>query len=262
MRLYSGTTASLIEDSTFNRIGSKLEGAFFAEFRHKPSPSEVNSWNNSLRAMSQVFQTASLLNHGVLLELQLPLTSKRLDCLVTGYDTQQISNAVIIELKQWGGCEGASGKNEVATFVGGAVRDVLHPSVQVGQYMTYLADCHTAFQGTDGIGIHACSYLHNYFPVKDDASSTHFAEQVSLCPVFTADHTGNLASFLGSHVERGDGGELTAKVEKSKYCPSKKLLDHIAGLIKAKPEYVLLDEQLVVYDKVMEAASAGVKARK
>jgi len=69
MRLYSGTTKSLIEDSTYNRISTKLKDAFFAEFRYQPSPGEVNSWNNSLRAVSQVFQAASLLNHGVLLEL-------------------------------------------------------------------------------------------------------------------------------------------------------------------------------------------------
>src|SRR2546430_9972949 len=113
MRLYSGTTKSLIEDSTFNRIAPKLKDAFFNEFRYQPSVAEVNSWNNSLRAVSQVFQTASLLDHGVLLELQLPLTSKRLDCLVTGYDSKKAPNAVIIELKQWSGCKGASGKNEV-----------------------------------------------------------------------------------------------------------------------------------------------------
>ncbi len=46
------------------------------------------------------------------------------------------------------------------------------------------------------------------------------------------------------------------------YRPGKKLLDHVTKLIKGKPEYVLLDEQLVVYDKVAEAAKDGVKGRK
>ena len=71
----------------------------FNEFRYQPSVAEVNSWNNSLRAVSQVFQTALLLDHGVLLELRLPLTSKRLDCLVTGYDGKNAPNAVIIDAK-------------------------------------------------------------------------------------------------------------------------------------------------------------------
>lgn len=262
MRLYSGTTKSLIEDSTFNRIATKLRDAFFSEFRYQPSVAEVNSWNNSLRAVSQVFQAASLLDHGVLLELQLPLTSKRLDCLVTGYDIKKAPSAVIIELKQWGGCKGASGKNEVATFIGGNVRDVLHPAVQVGQYMTYLTDCHTAFQGEDGISAHACSYLHNYNPIENDPLfSPHFAEQISRFPVFTADHVPELTTFLDKRIRDGDGGSVSAQVEQSKYRPSKKLLDHVAKLIKGKPEYVLLDEQLVVYDKVMQAAEEGVKKK-
>ncbi len=263
MRLYSGTTKSLIEDSTYNRIAAKLKDAFFLEFRYQPAVAEVNSWNNSLRAVSQVFQTASLLDHGVLLELQLPLTSKRLDCLVTGYDNKKTPNAVIIELKQWSGCRGASGKNEVATFVGGNVRDVLHPSVQVGQYMTYLTDCHTAFQGENGISAHACSYLHNYSPIKDDPLFLpQFAEQIRRSPVFTADHVPHLTAFLNERIHGADSGEVSAKVEQSKYRPSKKLLDHVAKLIKGKPEYVLLDEQLMVYDKVVEAAKDGVKGRK
>jgi hypothetical protein len=65
MRLYSGTRKSLIEDSTYNRIATKLEDAFFLEFRYQPAVAEVNSWNNSLRGVSQVFQAASLLDHGV-----------------------------------------------------------------------------------------------------------------------------------------------------------------------------------------------------
>src|SRR5580704_11199062 len=134
MRLYSGTTKSLIEDSTYNRIATKLRDAFFLEFRYQPAAAEVNSWNNSLRAVSQVFQTAALVDNGILLELQLPLTSKRLDCLISGYDLEKAANAVVIELKQWEGCSVSSGRNEVATFVAGRVRDVLHPSVQVGQY--------------------------------------------------------------------------------------------------------------------------------
>jgi hypothetical protein len=79
MRLYSGTT-TLAEDPAHNRIAGKLRNAFFRELRYEPSPSEVSSWRNSLRVVSQVFQLGSLKDHGVLIEYQLPQTSKRLDC--------------------------------------------------------------------------------------------------------------------------------------------------------------------------------------
>ena len=263
MRLYSGTTATLIEDSAFNRIATKLRDAFFFEFRYPPSVGEVTSWTNSLRAVSQVFQVALLTDNGILLELQLPLTSKRLDCLVTGSDSGRVPNAVVIELKQWSGCEGASGKNEVSTFVGGNVRDVLHPAVQVGQYATYLSDCHTAFQGENCLSAHACSYLHNYSKTQNDPLfAPQFTEQIARFPIFTADDVSAFATFLQERVHYSDSGTLTATVEQSKYRASKKLLDHVANLIKGKSEYVLLDEQLIVYDRVIEAAKEGGKGKK
>jgi hypothetical protein len=114
-----------------------------------------------------------------------------------------------------------------------------------------------------GISAHACSYLHNYSAVKDDPLFVaQFKEQIVRFPVFTADHVPDLTAFLDQRIRGGDGGSIAATVEQSKYRPSKKLLDHVAKLIKGKPEYVLLDEQLVVYDKVVEAAKRGVNGKK
>jgi DUF2075 family protein len=262
MQLYSGTTGSLIEDSTKNRIAAKLSDAFFYHFRFRPPESEVNSWRNSLRAACQVFQSAELLHNGVALELQLPLTSKRLDCLITGHDKEQ-KNAVIVELKQWDTCENGAGANELSTFVGGRMRDVLHPSAQVGQYKSYLEDSHPAFDGDEAINLHACSYLHNYECTPSDVL---FSEKFSLLlqsfPVFTADDVEDLVEYLQPKLEIGDEGELVRKIEKSPYRASKKLLDHVSSVIKGKSEYVLLDEQLIAYDRVLAAAAEGVKAKK
>jgi hypothetical protein len=40
---------------------------------------------------------------------------------------------VIVELKQWDRCHEAVGEKMVLTWVGGAERETLHPSVQVGR---------------------------------------------------------------------------------------------------------------------------------
>ena len=113
MKLYSGISSQLNGDPTRSRIAGKLEDSFFRSFRFKPSHAKVNSWRNSLRALSQVFQEAKLLNNGNVLEYQLPLTSKRLDCLVTGRDNIAANQAVILELKQWKTCEQGAGRNEI-----------------------------------------------------------------------------------------------------------------------------------------------------
>ena len=125
MRLYSGLSTDFIRDNVHNRIAEKLKDAYFRQYRHNPPPSEVNSWRNSLKSVSMVFEDAKLHDHGILLEYQLPMTSKRLDCMVTGTDADRRDAAVIIELKQWDRCGDAGADNLVTTRLGGALRDVL-----------------------------------------------------------------------------------------------------------------------------------------
>jgi hypothetical protein len=92
-----------VRDTVRNQIADKLAAAFFSYYRYKPSPAEVNSWKNSLRALAQVIEYSSLNDHGIMLEY--PLTSRRLDCLVCGTDESQTGQAIIVELKQWDKCE-------------------------------------------------------------------------------------------------------------------------------------------------------------
>jgi len=259
MRLYSGSSNQFITDTIHNQIAEKLKSAFFNYFRYYPSPGEINSWRNSLRSISQVFQYANLLDHGVILEYQLPLTSKRLDCMVCGKDKAKKDNAVVIELKQWDKCKDAIGENEVLTWVGGGERQVLHPSVQVGQYQMYLQDTHTAFNADfNPVVLNACTYLHNYNYYSDDVVfSNKFQESLKKYPLFTADDVDKLKNYLADKLVGGEGIDVLKKVEESKYRPSKKLMDHVGNVIKGKSEYILLDEQLIVYDTVLSCAQKG-----
>jgi len=47
--------------------------------------------------------------HAVLAPDQLPIPSKRLDCMITGQDDAQHDDAVILELKQWETCGDGNG---------------------------------------------------------------------------------------------------------------------------------------------------------
>ncbi|MFH1389763.1 MAG: DUF2075 domain-containing protein, partial [Candidatus Margulisiibacteriota bacterium] len=261
MRLYAGTSRQFIEDSIHNQIADKLKQAFFAYFRFNPSPAEITSWKNSLRAISQVFQYSNLLDHGVILEYQLPLSSKRLDCIICGFDKKEKENAIIIELKQWEQCEKADGANEVLTWLGGKKREVLHPSAQVGQYQLYLQDTHTAFyKGNNPIHLNACTYLHNYkYDSKDVLFASKFSDLIIKFPLFTADDVDTLKVYLTKKLEQGNGTDVLKRIEESKYRPNKKLMDHVSNVIKHQPEYVLLDEQLIVYDKVIACAKKGFR---
>jgi hypothetical protein len=232
------------------------------ELRYEPSPSEVASWRNSLRALSQALHLAALEDHGVLIEYQLPQTSKRLDCIVTGRDSDRRDQAVIVELKQWERCREAFG-DKVVSFVGGGDRQVLHPSVQVRQYETYLRDCHSAFYENRPVLLSGCAYLHNYEPATPDALfAERFREITRDNPAFTADDAPKLAGYLGSRLRKGEGLEVLQRVERSRFRASKKLLEHVGALLEGRPEYTLLDEQLVAFERVMASAREGFAGRR
>ncbi len=259
MRLWGGHSTQFVRETTHNQIAEKLRAAFFQTYRYQPSPSEVNSWRNSLRAVASVFQEAALDDHGVMLEYRLPLSSRRLDLLVCGHDGAETQRANIIELKQWERCKEAVGDKLVTTFVGGAEREVLHPSAQVGGYQQYLEDTHTAFYDSeDPIQLDACAYLHNYFPDERDVLfSPPFADLVRRYPVFTASDVDPLVQHLRERFAGGRGLEVLRRIEESKYRPSRKLMDHVADTIRGRSQWVLLDEQLVVFEKVLATARAG-----
>lgn len=252
MNLYHGPSEHFVQDSFQNAIAGKLSDAFTAYYRYQPSPSEVSSWRNSLRAMSEVLQQGDLLGTSVVVEYQLPLTSRRLDCMVVGRDQARRPRAVIVELKQWDKAEVSDVDGCVETWIGGGVREVLHPSAQVSQYRQYLEDGHFAFSGIDRIGLDACSYLHNATTSATDVlRDERYASYLDLAPMFCGDESFDLVEHLRSRTLRGDDGDLLNRVIEDNYTPSKALMNHVAQVIENDPVYTLLDEQFVAFQSIL-----------
>jgi uncharacterized protein len=258
VQLYAGPSSQFIEDNFVGSLARKLEEAFVRQYRHRPATSEVRSWQNSLARMSMVLERAGLTNHGVVLEHQLPLTSKRLDCMILGRDSHRRDQAVVVELKQWDKTLPSDAEQCVSTVVGGGLRDVLHPSVQVGQYAQYLADYHTVFTD-ESVGLAACSYLHNFqFDPADELFAAKHRAALAKYPLFTGDGTNDLVSFLKERLGHGAGTDVLERVLGAPVRPSKKLLDHTAAMIAGQKVFTLLDEQLVVFESVLAAARKAV----
>ncbi|MGQ0614960.1 MAG: DUF2075 domain-containing protein [Planctomycetaceae bacterium] len=262
VHLYQGDTRQFIDDAVQNRIAGKLRAAFFAYYRYQPGPGEVRSWQNSLSRMCNVLQHGGFLEHGLALEYQLPLTSRRLDFLLTGQSPEEQQHAVIIELKQWDEVLPSSVDDCVVTHLGGRLRDVLHPSKQVGNYREYLEDCHTAFS-EDGIALSACSFLHNveYDPAHELFHDRH-RTLIERCPVFPGDRALELEAYLRARVGEPDRTDVLARVLESRYRPGKKLLDHVAQVLRRQKVYVLLDDQQVVFNTVVARVREGFEQRR
>ena len=263
MRLYAGTADEFITDTTQNQIAVKLASAFFDYFRFNPSESEKRSWRESLSKLGSIFQYLKFHNQGIFLEYQLPQNSRRLDCMICGKDKNNKDNAVIIELKQWETCQSIN-SDKVLTYIGHGNREVLHPSVQVGQYKMYLEDNMTVFYDEKNkINLNACSYLHNYFPKTDDSIfNPIYADSYKKYPIFCADAAVDFENYIYEKVSTGEGETLVKKIDESEYKPSKKLLDHVAAVIKENSRYILIDEQLVAFDKVLTLARNGLNGNK
>jgi DUF2075 family protein len=246
-------SSDFVRDTARNQIAERLAAAFFSYYRYKPSPAEVNSWRNSLRAMAQVIEHSALADLGVLLEYQLPLSSKRLDCLVCGTNRVNVPQAVIVELKQWDKCTPSIAENLVRSWVGGRERELLHPSVQVGQYRQYLEDTHSAFyEGESPIRLNACAYLHNYLAATDDPiRSEKFEEVLQAHPLFDADDFDGLQGYLKERLAGGQGRPVLERIEASRFRSSRKLMDHVADTIKRKSPWTLLDDQLIVFERIL-----------
>ena len=264
MRLYAGMSTEFMRDTTHNRIAEKLTEAFVRYYRYRPSPSEIGSWRNSLRAMSLIVADAKLDDHGIMLEYQLPMSSRRLDFLVCAKNRGGKDQAVIVELKQWETCAESDADDLVTSWVGGRVRDVLHPSVQVGQYQQYLKDYNSAFfDETDAVDLDACCYLHNYTAGKDDVLlAPKFEKVLKEYRLFDSTQSHGLSKFLVHRLAGGSGKGVLEKVEGGRSRPSRKLMEHLSGAIRQHAPWVLLDEQMVVYQRIRHAVRKGLEDQK
>jgi len=201
--------------------------------------------------MCSVMREAPLDDHGILLEYQLPLSSRRLDCMITGKDRTRRANAVVVELKQWESVFPSAVDDCVTAFVEDCSAMCCHPSRQVGQYQEYLEDCHSAF-APGGVRLASCAYLHNLRYASDgELYNSRHADLLTRYPLFAGDRAEDLSQYLSNRLAAGDGASVLTTVLESKYQASKRLLDHTAAMIKGQRVFVLLDEQLVVFNAVL-----------
>src|SRR5688572_13371218 len=72
----------------------------------RPSPAELRSWDGSLPVLANDLVDAGLGDIEMLIEYQLPLTSKRADVVLAGVDRRTDGDAyLVVELKQWSRAE-------------------------------------------------------------------------------------------------------------------------------------------------------------
>lgn len=129
MIVYDGIKSEFLNSVMNGTIAEEVRQRIFEKMGRTTPKSEFDSWKNSLSRMYMVLADTSIPDHaGIAIEYNVPQTSKRVDFIVSGYDADNQSNAVIIELKQWDELKKADGKDAlVETYTGGGLREVVHP---------------------------------------------------------------------------------------------------------------------------------------
>lgn len=183
MIIYHELKERFLDDVLHDRVAERIHEQFQRTLGRRASPSEVDSWRNSLLYMRAVLEDVAIpTDCGVAIEYQLPQSSKRIDVLISGLGPDGREALVIVELKQWSQVDPTRKDAIVRTVLGGSLREVSHPSYQAWSYASLLANFNE-YVDVARVELSPCAYLHN---LKDGRSvlDARYREHLGRAPVF------------------------------------------------------------------------------
>lgn len=256
MIVYDGIKSEFLNSVMNGTIAEEVRQRIFEKMGRTTPKSEFDSWKNSLSRMYMVLADTSIPDHaGIAIEYNVPQTSKRVDFIVSGYDADNQSNAVIIELKQWDELKKVDGKDAlVETYTGGGLREVVHPCYQVWSYATLIRDYNKTVQDQN-IVLSPCAYLHNYaLKENDPILDEQYKEYIEEAPVFCERDALKLREFIHRFIQKGDDKKILYEIDHGKIRPSKSLQNAISNMLKGNREFIMIDDQKVVYETILQLA--------
>jgi DUF2075 family protein len=259
MLVYESIKSNFVNDVDLNQITDKILNKFKEVFHRSTSESEINSWRESMLRMRGVLADKDIPDTtGVAIEFNIPHTSKRIDFLLSGFDKNKNNSIIIIELKQWTHADAVLDKDGiVSTITGKALREVPHPSYQAWSYAS-LINSYNQDVYNRNVGLHPCAFLHNYDLTEGDPiNSEQYKCYIDVAPMFGSKDFEKLRNFIKKYITEGDDKEGLYIIENGKIKPSKMLQDSFSSVLKGNKEFVLIDNQKVIYE---EALRIGVNS--
>lgn len=254
MIVYDGLKSDFLKSVENDTIAIEIEQNILNKMGRHTQQGEFRAWVNSLNYMYKVMTDVDIpMDAGVAIEYNIPQTAKRVDFMISGYNVEKNPGMVIVELKQWDKIEKVDSSDAlVETFTGGRVQNVVHPSYQAWSYAQLIADYNATVQD-EAIALKPCAFLHNYYRQQNDPlDDTQYEAYTSEAPAFTMGQVNDLRGFIKKFVKYGDKKEILYKVDHGKIRPSKSLQDSIASMLKGNPEFVMIDEQKIVYEEILK----------
>jgi hypothetical protein len=243
------SAAGLADLARAGRLGATLATQMAHRMRWTASASEIRSWDASLAALAADLEQADLGGVEVLVEYQLPLSSKRVDVVLAGEHPRRGGPSyVVVELKQWTTAtlfEDEPGLVFQPTY---GPRPVLHPVAQVRGYVEYMLDFLGSLHDSNDV-LTGVAYLHN--ATDDRVAELRNYPQDSLGRFFTAQDRGAFLDHLRSRLSPANASIHADRLLRSFVAPSRQLLAVAAEELRIREQFVLLDEQRVAYELVL-----------
>lgn len=251
MIVYSASKQQFVSDVQKNVIHRRILSEMKRRLSHGAGESEISSWRNSLQYMSNLLSDDDIpVDAGVSIEYSIPLTSKRIDFILSGQDENRRDTAVIIELKQWSSADSTTKDGIVSTFLGGSKRETAHPSYQAWSYAALIEDYNETVRH-DNIHLAPCAYLHN-MESRDTINDPFYAEHTQKAPAFIATDVLKLQAFIKQFVRHGDSNNVMYRIEHGKIKPSRNLADSLLSMLQGNQEFLMIDEQKLVYETALD----------
>lgn len=264
MIVYSGMKSDFLAAVEADSIATEIEDNIYNKMHKRTAANEFRSWENSLEYMYKVLNDREIPeDSGIAIEYNIPQTSKRVDFIISGYDAKRDPNVIIVELKQWDKVEAVQGQDAlVETFTGGALRKVVHPSYQAWSYKVMIEEYNSRVQECS-ILLHPCVYLHNYRKSNPDKlEQPQYKEYLDEAPVYGRGEVSKLREYIKKSVVYGDKKEILYEIDHGKIKPSKSLQDSIKKMIEGNQEFIMLDDQKVVYEEILLKSLQCMEDRK
>ena len=260
MLAYIATKEQFLVDAP--QIEDIVKKAVFDKLNINVGNSEYSSWRNSLgNAMFHVINDQAIPSDaGIAIEYRLNGRRFRIDFMIAGSDNNGAARVVIIELKQWTEVQESPTPNHVLTYMGGGLREEPHPSYQAWSYQSHL-ELYNEYIYTNSVNVDSCAYLHNCVE-SGVISGSAYEELLSKSQVFIKGDHGKLREMIKSQIPKGGGIPILKQIDQSPIRPSQQLADAVGNMLDGIQEFVLLDEQKTVYEKILEAAKKSGAGRK
>jgi hypothetical protein len=259
--IYEGTKKDFMIDLENDALADNLQNLLYTKMNDRAGRSEYNSWKNSMQYMYNVLNDNEIpSNSGVAIEYNIPNSDRRIDFILSGLNRENKGNTVVIELKQWSDINLVEGRNGlVETYTGNAMRKVTHPSYQVWSYCTMIEDYNTFVQSND-IKLNPCAYLHNYdIDKNDNIINPVYNDYIKKAPVFAKGDIPKLREFIKRFIKKGDNKEVIYSIENAEIKPSKSLQDSLTSMLEGNEEFVMIDDQKVVFEDIKALAQKSKK---